>query len=407
MNDWKKELKSRFDDYQIGEPDGLWDSIEKSLPGKGRKVIPFWWIAGPAIAVAAALAVFVVPRGRKAGNIAEPIAVVEVAPSSNDNDEIIPDNSFITEVSPINKAIAEVLPTKKVEIVNSIPSEQISTLSDDTQKESEEKEEFIPTEVPSKETRQSRQLGTEQTEYKPIDILPNPSNKKRQGLSYKISTSASSSSSSTSTGYGYSILNTKSDISSSSLHKINNLLTANHETEKTVNHRMPARLSFDIIYKITERIGIGTGLSRTSLSSSIHSGTSTVYTNSEQKMVLVGIPLSLYYEIPLSGGRFGLYASVGGMWEKAVDYSLDSREYIGGVENSTHSYSGSMPDYSQWSVNAVAGGHVRISKNSGWSVFAEAGATRHFDNGSDISTIYNDKPLMPLVNFGLRYSINN
>ena len=185
------------------------------------------------------------------------------------------------------------------------------------------------------------------------------------------------------------------------------LLTTNQLTEKTIDHRMPIRVSFDLIYNITENIGIGTGLSRTALYSRIHSGTPTVFTDSEQKMVLVGIPLSLFYEIPISGGRFGLYASIGGMWEKAVDYSLESNEYIGGKKDSTHNYSGGVPNYSQWSVNAVVGGQMRLSRNSGWAVFAEAGASRHFDNGSEISTIYNDKPLMPLINFGLRYSINN
>ncbi|MBQ3846286.1 MAG: hypothetical protein II761_01860, partial [Bacteroidales bacterium] len=49
MEDWKKELKSRFDDFQMREPEGLWDSIEKELPDKKRKVIPFGWITLAAV----------------------------------------------------------------------------------------------------------------------------------------------------------------------------------------------------------------------------------------------------------------------------------------------------------------------------------------------------------------------
>ncbi len=148
------------------------------------------------------------------------------------------------------------------------------------------------------------------------------------------------------------------------------------------------------VYNITDRIGIGTGLSRTSLSSNIHSGTSTMYTDSEQKMVLLGIPISLYYGIPLSAKWLEVYASVGGMWEKAVDYSLDSHEYIGGQKTSAKSHSEEVPSYNQWSVNAVAGVRISLSEKSAWSVFAEGGAVRHFDNGSEIPTIYNDKPLI-------------
>ena len=391
MEDWKKELKSRFDDFQMREPEGLWDSIEKELPDKKRKVIPFGWITLAAVtAAAAALAVFVVPKDRNAGKLPEPIAVLEETPASFDENVSIPAEIPSAPISPVSaKAIAEVIP---------VQNEQISIESVMTEEVVEE----VAQEVAQEGKEKAERLDNEFIDS-PIVAIP----KKKGGLSYKISTSASRTSTTSSSGYGNSILGTRSDISLDSYSNMMRLLSTNQATEKTVTHRMPARISFDVVYNITDRIGIGTGLSRTSLSSNIHSGTSTMYTDSEQKMVLLGIPLSIYYGIPLSAKRIEVYASVGGMWEKAVDYSLDSHEYIGGQKTSAKSHSEEVPSYNQWSVNAVAGVRISLSEKSAWSVFAEGGAVRHFDNGSEIPTIYNDKPLMPLLNFGLRYSINN
>ncbi len=407
MEDWKKELKSRFDDFQMREPEGLWDSIEKELPDKKRKVIPFGWITLAAVtAAAAALAVFVVPKGRNAGNLPEPIAVLEEAPASFDeNVSILPEIPSSPKSPVIVKSLAEVIPVVYDE-QKSIESVSAEEVNEEDAQEGEEKE-FIPSEVPSREAQFTRRNKSEQLDNEFIDspIVAIP--KKKGGLSYKISTSASRTSTTSSSGYGNSILGTRSDISLDSYSNMRRLLSTNQATEKTVTHRMPARISFDVVYNITDRIGIGTGLSRTSLSSNIHSGTSTMYTDSEQKMVLLGIPISLYYGIPLSAKWLEVYASVGGMWEKAVDYSLDSHEYIGGQKTSAKSHSEEVPSYNQWSVNAVAGVRISLSEKSAWSVFAEGGAVRHFDNGSEIPTIYNDKPLMPLLNFGLRYSINN
>lgn len=391
MEDWKKELKSRFDDFQMREPEGLWDSIEKELPDKKRKVIPFGWITLAAVtAAAAALAVFVVPKGRNAGKLPEPIAVLEEASASFDENVSIPAEIPSAPIPHVSaKAIAEVFP---------VQNEQISIESVMTEEVVEE----VVGEVAQEGKEKAERLDNEFIDS-PIVAIP----KKKGGLSYKISTSASRTSTTSSSGYGNSIFGTRSDISLDSYSNMMRLLSTNQATEKTVTHRMPARISFDVVYNITDRIGIGTGLSRTSLSSNIHSGTSTMYTDSEQKMVLLGIPISLYYGIPLSAKWLEVYASVGGMWEKAVDYSLDSHEYIGGQKTSAKSHSEEVPSYNQWSVNAVAGVRISLSEKSAWSVFAEGGAVRHFDNGSEIPTIYNDKPLMPLLNFGLRYSLNN
>lgn len=57
----------------------------------------------------------------------------------------------------------------------------------------------------------------------------------------------------------------------------------------------------------------------------------------------------------------------------------------------------------QFSVNAAAGIQLNITDMVG--VYVEPGLSYYFDDGTDIKTIYKDKPLNLNLNFGLRFTI--
>lgn len=59
----------------------------------------------------------------------------------------------------------------------------------------------------------------------------------------------------------------------------------------------------------------------------------------------------------------------------------------------------------QWSVNAGAGVQYNISSMVG--IYAEPGLSYYFDNGSNIETIYSEKPLNFNLNIGLRVSFGS
>ena len=59
----------------------------------------------------------------------------------------------------------------------------------------------------------------------------------------------------------------------------------------------------------------------------------------------------------------------------------------------------------QWSANASMGMQFNINKTVG--LYAEPGISYYFDNGSDIKTIYGDKPLNFNLNVGLRFRLND
>lgn len=58
----------------------------------------------------------------------------------------------------------------------------------------------------------------------------------------------------------------------------------------------------------------------------------------------------------------------------------------------------------QWSVTALAGVQFSLSPLIG--IYLEPGAIYYFDNGSDIETVYSDRPLNFNLNLGIRFSFD-
>ena len=58
----------------------------------------------------------------------------------------------------------------------------------------------------------------------------------------------------------------------------------------------------------------------------------------------------------------------------------------------------------QLSVNAAIGAEYKLYDRL--SVFAEPGVSYYFDNGSDLTSIYKDRPTNFNLNVGLRFCIN-
>ncbi|MPM74082.1 hypothetical protein SDC9_121067 [bioreactor metagenome] len=59
----------------------------------------------------------------------------------------------------------------------------------------------------------------------------------------------------------------------------------------------------------------------------------------------------------------------------------------------------------QWSVNSAVGVQYQLSKTIG--LYAEPGVAYHFKNGSEVETIYREKPLNFSIRLGLRFSLND
>ena len=56
-----------------------------------------------------------------------------------------------------------------------------------------------------------------------------------------------------------------------------------------------------------------------------------------------------------------------------------------------------------WSLNVSAGLQAKLTKNFG--LYIEPGVSYHFDDKSDVQTIYKERPLDFMLTFGARFSL--
>lgn len=179
------------------------------------------------------------------------------------------------------------------------------------------------------------------------------------------------------------------------------LLSKGNESNTEIRHRQPVRAGVSLRYNLTDRWGIESGLVYSYLSSSMETGNSTTYSSSTvQRLHYIGIPLKINYNI-LDKKFLTIYAGAGGMMEKCVSGNAKVKSSLNGHEvNESEDRVTIRP--LQWSVSAEAGIQGNITDFFG--IYVEPGISWHFNNGSIVSTIYNEKPLNFNLEFGLRFT---
>ncbi|MDR2496349.1 MAG: PorT family protein [Tannerellaceae bacterium] len=188
-----------------------------------------------------------------------------------------------------------------------------------------------------------------------------------------------------------------SSIEDRDLMKLNAPVNFNAGTppQTKIDHKIPLSFGFSINRNLNDRWALSTGLVYTLLRSEWE--TEGEYsTQTKQHLHFAGIPLAVTYKIA-EWNKLTWYASAGGMGElnfagqeKASLYAGDDKPL------QTNNTSVRMKEL-QWSLNARTGLNYPLMKYIG--VFAEAGVSYHFDNGSSIETVYSQKPwnLSPLL----------
>lgn len=167
-----------------------------------------------------------------------------------------------------------------------------------------------------------------------------------------------------------------------------------------ITHRQPVRAGVSFRYDFTKRWGIETGLTYSLLSSSISSSDSYSSFRTEQKLHYIGIPLQLSYDF-LQTRWVSLYANAGGMMEKCVSGRADT-DYMSDGNVISESREDIKVRPLQWSLNAAVGAEVHFTPLVG--LYVEPGVSYFFNDGSDISTIYKERPVNFNLEFGLRFS---
>lgn len=166
-------------------------------------------------------------------------------------------------------------------------------------------------------------------------------------------------------------------------------------TTQDTHHYQPIRYGLSLRYRLNERWAIETGLTYSLLTSDITMTTGEQTTQLKQRLNYLGIPLKAEYLL-WDSRYFNVYIAAGTMVEKMVKGRLEN---IG-----TGTKEGVSIRPLQFSLNGAVGAEFNFSRQ--FSIYAEPGIGYYFDNGSSVSTFYQDKPLSFSLNLGLRFQIS-
>lgn len=408
-------------DYEIDEPENLWDAIESkrtetsSTPRPMKRPVMLW--VKRSIAAAAMIAV-VISVGVYLINVKQDISetpllskVTDSSAASLDNH---PQNTMVHNIPsklPSKALIAQNrLAEPNSDILPSVPS-ATTEVQDLTVDNGPDDNADNP---PAVEDKAVKPDGTsEGVEHVEKDRFPSVAdNNYIASIRSKASTSNNVSVSIYSSGGTGSALNYNSkgdsfvgvgpDDSDWEDNPLLGILDFNQgkDIETDIKHRLPIRAGISFTYNLNERFGIETGLSYTNLISDVKEGSESHYYTGEQKLHYIGIPLNLKYRV-FSWKRFDLYASAGALAEKCVSAKLDKEFILDHQKKGTESTNLSEKPM-QWSANASLG--VQCNLVNSMSIFVEPGISYYFNDGTNIQTIYKEKPLNFNLNLGIRFT---
>lgn len=431
--DWTNKLKNKMEGYTEQPSDSVWAGISAAagLTGDKRRAVPFWLLAGSAIAAAAlfgAMLFFNVKEDVPVTMTAEAVKVrqepVVSAQVVQDNDiTSIPEASqarrFVeTEVRDFRgaavsgdfsgEAAGDVVSEASGEVVGEPSGEVVGVTA-----EASENEGNIETDM-EESIEPDDDGGRFADAWKWVLAEPELQRTKRggklaAGLSVNGSGSASSlSSRPTAAALGANPLDcgvSSADWVDRRVESAAGVIVYNQpEVTTEYSHKMPVKIGASIRYDFNKFLGIESGLTYSFLSSDLKTGDEgavSSWSKGVQSMHYLGIPLNLSFNI-FSSRYFNAYVTAGGLMEKCVRGSLKTDEYLDGKYHGSSSTTLRQKGL-QWSVNGAAGIQVNILPQLG--LYMEPGVSHHFSNNSKVRTIYSDKPTDFSLSFGLRYTI--
>lgn len=426
---WINNLRSKMESHVEPEPTGLWDEIDVALNKKmsstiinRRKTILWSTIGG-----IAAMLTLIFLLGRQdtslvtsPTNIQGPTAEQYIEPSQTEettNKIIQPveekKSLLATNTTSYNKKQTDNNKEQAIEITaneDAMPAKVANQPREENPKVDETKSDKRQTTADNKsQTEWESYLSNGNTNNELID---NYSYRRRSKNAGKLTASLHSSNlpntSAESNGYGELI--TKSTLSkqmsASSVEELNpagDIIFSNmgEETHTKTKHKQPVKAGLSIRYQLNDKFGIESGLTYTYLSSNLTSGTTKNLYETAQTLQYVGIPVNVNYNI-WNNKQFTFYASAGALVEKLVAGEYNTTYIMDNKIVSTEQKNIKENPF-LFSLNSSLGVQVNLSSYLG--LFVEPGLGYYLDNGSNIETIYKDKPFNYNLKFGIRVNL--
>ena len=170
--------------------------------------------------------------------------------------------------------------------------------------------------------------------------------------------------------------------------------------ETRVRHRQPIRFGASVRYNLNRRWSVEGGLAYSKHVSEITKTAGQHVSETHQTLHYLGIPVNVNYRL-WSNKHFNVYASAGGAIEKMINGKAKTRNTLD--EKETNEIDEKVEiKRPQLSLTAGLGAEYKLDKL--FSVYVEPGISRYIDNGSDVETIYKEKPTNFNLNIGLRFN---
>lgn len=395
MNEqWIQDMRQKMADYQRPAPEVSWEEIDRALTANDARKTRSLWLRNMAAAAAVLLVAGVgywvlmrdasEPKQLDVANVDTPKQPME---NESDKSQDLHEQSLpITDEAPLRHLAQTILQTLTGSSSN-IQSKQdadSAVLADNVTAVPTTDTDTICTESSTEErsqTNEGKNKPADQTRHivYPTDQQQRTfrNNRLTAQVYYSNVMGDKSNSQSLSPKTNQSIYENPSD--SWSPLSPNGPDEQTTQIEQRVHHQLPVRFGFSLRYQLNNRWSVESGLSYTHLSSEITTIEDKVTSVTKQRLNYIGIPLNIGYEL-WQKRHFGLYVMAGGMIEKC----LDANPW-------------------QLSVNGGVGAEYKVTNSFGF--YVEPGLGYYFNDGSDIPTIYKDRPLNFNLSIGLRFHL--
>ncbi|MFV0536425.1 MAG: outer membrane beta-barrel protein [Dysgonomonas sp.] len=426
-NQWSDNLRKRMEIHQEPSPEGLWMDIEQIIkqdtsvktPPKQNKIL--LWSKRLGAVAAAILVIFFIGDYFMVENTQESQTIIQKKQTSYEHkNNLSSDQDNNTDLIAANNNNRILFHTKK-DIAISVSKESSYTKDEnslvakveeikDPKNETENTldEPSIEEKVYNNQAqpkRQDRYNNIDQDSYSPVIRRRNKTTKWEAGV---YASNISYNSAKKNEGYGSFVsgeVPSECDEENSALgdDPHNDILLQNKHKEvyTDIKHKQPIIIGVSANYILDDKWSLTSGLTYTILSSELRSGSDNNYYTSEQTLHNIGIPLNINYNV-WKGKQVSVYLSVGGLVEKNVSGKLTTDYIVGNQFKSSEDGKISI-ERLQWSLNTSVGVQYNFSSRIG--LYAEPGISNYFKNGSEVETIYKEKPLNFSLRFGLRFSL--
>lgn len=405
---WTDQLPDLLQEFQESAPEGLWDAVQSGLAQRRRQRVA-WWISGAVAAAAAVvLAVFLWPAAPSVTLVPGEEQVAQATPETVVLPETVPEmpEAPAAPETPVTKAAAR--PAVASQVAPEIapvaePVAEPATVPETAPVMEEPATEpvAVPATRPEAEpaTTPATKPAAEQAPQ-PVVIPLEQQIRRRSaaggGLRLALRTEGCLSPSQTLTSAGYGL-----PMSSATLPGGISLRMLNRNQASTSEsvHSQSARVSLGVQYAFLPRLAVETGLSLTTLHSTVTTETGTAQSSSVRRMQYLGVPLMLHFDA-LEWWRLGFYLQAGPMYEWCI--GTQTTEISGlGERLLDDTQSKQRVDDGIWSLQTAAGVQLRLFQHG--ALFVQPGFSWHFPGTGTVENYYTTHPAAFSLSFGFRF----